>query len=155
MNEMKNILIMRVAVAAWLVCAGCATPPESVGPVVAKDEVLTFLDGGIRPEVLLFPEYLLMEDFELSQHGRIPGTTLIGADMKSDVGLGETRRRYTDLLASMGWKTDRVEIGKQSFRMLLSKKREGEVEIRAVQGSGATQVFLLYTPALEPAAPTN
>ncbi|MEA2068632.1 MAG: hypothetical protein U9P12_05475 [Verrucomicrobiota bacterium] len=130
--------------------AGCVAPDGPSEPVVDASETMTFLKPGLRPEMLLFPEYFLMEDFELHQHGRIPETALVGAGIKTALDLRIVRTRFSDALASKGWKTDQMEVGKQSFRLIASLKGE-EVEIRAVQGGGATQVFILYQPRPEPA----
>jgi hypothetical protein len=142
---------MRIALTIFAagLLVGCVAPTEPAEPVVDPSETMTFLGAGLRTELLLFPEYLLMGDFELNQHGRIPGTRLVGAGMKSSLGLRVVRTRFSDALDSKGWKTDRMEIGKQSFRLVASLKDE-EIEIRAVQGGGATEVFVLYQPHLEP-----
>jgi hypothetical protein len=145
-----NKTMMVPMIGLLLLFAGCATPQQPIEPVVDMEESLTYLDAGIRPEVFLFPEYLLIEDLELRQHGRIPGTRLIGAELESLVGLDGVRNRYGDVLATQGWKTGKVELGRQFFRMLASGA-EGQLEIRAVQGSAATQVFILFTPADEAA----
>jgi hypothetical protein len=148
---MRAVLMMSLPL---LVLVGCVATDPAGEPVVNVDEAMTYLEEGLRPEVLLFPEYLLMEDFELSQHGRIPESVLVGAGMKTKLGLRTVRNRFSDALASNGWKTGKVEIGKQSFRLLASLRDE-EIEIRAVQGTGATQVFLLYKPHVESATPAN
>ncbi|WP_372805796.1 hypothetical protein [Pontiella sp.] len=106
---------------------------------------MTFLEAGFRPEVLLFPEFLLMEDFELHQHGRIPETRLVAAGMNSSLGLASVRMRFSEALGEAGWSMGKVEMAKQSFRMLATLGVE-ELEIRAVQGGADTQVFLLYLP---------
>ena len=125
-----------------LALAGCQTiePPD---PVVDPAGSMEFLEAGLRPEVLLFPDYLLMEDFELNQHGKIPETTLVGAGMKSELSLAAVRRRFNDVLDERGWTIEKVEIEKQSFRVLASLKGD-HVEIRATRGAGPTQVFMLY-----------
>ena len=131
-----------IPILSMLALAGCQTtePPE---PVVDLAGSMEFLEAGLRPEVLLFPDYLLMEDFELNQHGRIPETTLVGAGMKTDLSLAAVRRRFNDVLDESGWTIDKVEIEKQSFRVMASLKGD-HVEIRAAKGSGPTQVFMLY-----------
>lgn len=121
---------------------------DPAGPVVDANAVMTFLQSDLMPEKLLFPEFLLMEDFELNQHGRIPGSSMIGGDMQTNLKLTEVRGRFGDALSSNGWKIDRVEVGGGSFRMLASKAGE-EVEVRAVQETGAAQVFILYTPPVD------
>lgn len=131
--------------------AGCATPP-SPEPAVADADAMLYLEPGLRPETLLFPEYLLMEGFELDQHGRIPESRLVGAGMKSKLPLGTVLRRFNDVLASKGWSVTQAEMGHQSFRLMAAQKGE-TLEIRAVQGSGATQVFVLYQPAVQPVTP--
>ena len=111
---------------------------------------MIFLEAGLRPENLLFPEYLFMEGFELDQHGRIPETTLIGIDLKTDLGLKATLRMFNTLLVSKRWRITKAEIAKQSFRLQASMADE-ILEIRAVQGAGPTQVFILYQPSSESA----
>jgi hypothetical protein len=106
---------------------------------------MTFFEAGFRPEVLLFPEFLLMEDFELHQHGRIPETRLVGAGMNSPLALAVVRMRFSEALGDAGWLIGKVEIAKQSFRMMATTGLE-EIEIRAVQGGADAQVFLLYLP---------
>lgn len=127
----------------FLLIAGCATPEEPAEPVVDTAETLTFLEAGLRPEVLFFPDYLLLEDFQLFQHGRIPKTNLVGAGMKTDLDLVTVRHQFSNILNSKGWKTDKMELGNQSFRLMASLKGE-TLEIRAVQGTGPTQVFILF-----------
>ncbi len=106
---------------------------------------MLFLEPGLRPETLLFPEYLLLEDFELEAHGRIPQTPWVGAGLKTQMGLKTVLRQYRNILALRGWKIDTTEQANQSFRLMASKKAE-TLEIRAVQGTGPTQVFILYKP---------
>ncbi len=125
--------------------AGCVAPQQPAEPVVDQAETMTFLEPGLRPEVLLFPEYLLLEDFELTRHGRIPETSLIGAGMQTKVNLKITHRRLSNVLTSKGWKIDRAEAGSQSYRLLASLDGES-LEVRSVKGTGATQVFILYEP---------
>lgn len=125
--------------------SGCVAPKEPTEPVVDVDASMEFLEPGLRPEVLLFPEYLMLEEFELHQHGRIPETPLVGGGMKTAVSLSVVRGRFNDVLADNGWRSDKTEIGRQSFRLLASRGVE-QLEIRAVQGGGPTQVFILYTP---------
>lgn len=127
--------------------AGCKTPP-SPEPVVEDADALLYLEQGLRPEALLFPEYLFMEGFELDQHGRIVDSNLIGVDMKTKLPLSTVLSRFNDLLASKGWDVTKTEIGRQSFRIMAGLRGE-TLEIRAVQGTGATQVFALYQPAIQ------
>lgn len=128
-----------------LLAAGCVAPEEPTEPVVNTDEAMTFLEAGLRPEVLLFPSYLLMEDFELNQHGRIPENQTVGVGMKTKLDLKTVRSRFSDVLAEQKWKTDKLEFGKQSFRLMASLK-DKSLEIRAVQGTGPSQIFILYHP---------
>lgn len=124
---------------------GCAaTAPQPV--VVEDDESMIHLDAGLRPEILLFPEYLFMADFELDQHGRIPGSTVIGVDLKTKLDLETTLQRFNDILAAHGWNIAKEEVAGNSFRLLAAMKGES-LEIRAVQGSGPTQIFILYSPS--------
>jgi hypothetical protein len=93
-----------------------------------------------------FPEYFLMEGFELHDHGRIPRTSLIGAGMSVDLDLSAVRTGFSDVLYENQWETETMEIGRQSFRIIATYRLE-TVEIRGVQGtSGPTQIFLLYAP---------
>ena len=147
MKKHANFLFVPVFIA--VVMAGCVVPEESAQPVVAVDESMEFLEPGLRPETILFPEYLLMEDVELLQHGRIPQTTFIGANMKANMGLVSVRSSFNNLLDTHGWTIGKTEIESRSFRLMASLKQE-TVEIRAVQGTGPTQIFLLYQPGPKP-----
>jgi len=128
---------------ACLLIAGCATPEAPVEPVVDAAETLTFLEPGLRPEILLFPDYLLMEDYQLFQHGWIPQTNLVGGGMRTRQDLATVLRQFDDVLASKFWKIDQMEMGRQSFRLMASLKGE-TLEIRVVQGTGPTQIFILF-----------
>jgi hypothetical protein len=122
-----------------LALAGCATVPmQEAEDAPAPESPL--------PPVVLFPDYFLMEGFRLNDHGRIPGTLLIGADMTVTQELRAVRSLINDQLSRHEWTTDKMEIGRQYFRILASQAGE-EIEIRAVQGTGPTQVFLLYRPS--------
>jgi len=110
------------------------------------------LGKNVKPENLFFPEYLLMADFEVDQHGKIPNTLWVGADLKTRLSLNTTRRRYVEVLGRQGWKTTLLESRKQSFRLMATLDAD-VLEIRAVQGSGPTQVFILYQP--NPEAPVG
>jgi hypothetical protein len=123
----------------------CRTPgpPEAV---VEEDEAMPYLGPGLRPEILLFPEYLFMDGFELDQHGRIPQSELIGVDLKTSQDLKTVLRRFNHLLVSSGWTISKAEVAAQSFRLLAAMQDE-TLEVRGVQGSGPTQVFILYRPA--------
>jgi hypothetical protein len=122
-----------------LALAGCASVP------VQEAEETPVAEAPLLP-VVLFPDYFLMEDCRLNEHGRIPGTPLIGADMTVAQELSAVRGLINDQLSLHEWTTDKVEIGRQYFRMLASHAGE-TIEIRAVQGTGPTQVFLLYRPS--------
>ncbi len=109
----------------------------------------TPLDGqgvvGARP-VVLFPDYFLIDGFELQEHGHIPSTGLVGAGMTTSLDLAAARTRFSDLLHYHQWSTDKLEMGPQSFRVIASHEGES-VEIRGVRGtSGPTHIFLLYSP---------
>lgn len=125
--------------------SGCMHSRNSGVPVVDNMETMEFLEPGLRPETILFPRYFLMEGFELQRHGRLPGTSLVGAGMKTREGLASVRRNLNDLLSAYGWDVEKMEIESKSFRLMASFKKE-TVEIRAVQGSGPTQIHLLYGP---------
>lgn len=121
-----------------LVLAGCAAAPvQEAEDTLVKEP---------PPPVVLFPDYFLMEDFRLNDHGRIPGTPLVGADMTVMQELGTVRSLINDQLSLHDWTTDKMEIGRQYFRVLASHAG-AEIEIRAVQGAGPTEVFLLYRPS--------
>ncbi len=131
-----------VCAMGWL--AGCATTPDDPG----------YLDPAMIPppgdpadlQPILFPEYLLLDGYELHDHGHIPRTDLIGAGMSATLPLATVRQQFGDVLYYQKWTTDRMEMGKQSFRILASRGGE-TLELRAVQGTtGPTQIFLLYTP---------
>ena len=127
-------------VSACLALAGCAS-----GPVEMENEDDAPAAAPPAP-VVLFPDYLHIEGFKLNDQGHIPGTGLIGADMTVAQELGAVRNLVSDQLSLHTWTTDKMEIGRQYFRVLASHAGE-EIEIRAVQGTGPTQVFLLYRPA--------
>ena len=118
-----------------LAFAGCTSAPV---PLVEEAPMME----PPRPSVL-FPDYLLIDGFELNDHGRIAGTALIGAEMTVLQDLGTVRSLVSEQLTLHEWTTDKMEIGRQHFRILASHAGE-EIEIRAVQGTGPTQVFLLY-----------
>jgi hypothetical protein len=132
-------------VAGIVLMAGCISPKKPAEPVVYSEEAMVFLEPGLRPEVLLFPEHFLMEDFELNQHGNIPQSSLVGGGLKTKLDLKSTMRRFNEVLDSDGWETDKVELGKKSFRTMASKGGE-YIEIRAVEGDVSTEVFILYQP---------
>ena len=140
---MVRLLSLLFPVMAFLFLLGCATTKESV--VVKDEDVMLYLEPGLRPETLLFPEYLFLEGLEIDQHGRMQGTAWVGAGLKTEEDLKPILRQYNKVLASMGWQVTKAEIAKQSFRLMASKNAE-MVEIRAVQGSGSTEVFILYQP---------
>lgn len=140
--RMRIALLFQLGVV--LLLYGCSTTEPPVAVVEDADAML-HLGGELRPEYLLFPEYLLMSDFELDQHGRIPGSTVVGADLKTKLDLETTRLRFNDMLASQGWNITQEEAEERSFRLLAAMNGES-LEIRAVQGSGPTQVFVLYRP---------
>jgi hypothetical protein len=142
----KRIPIWRSLCCLIAFCAGCATTQEAPEPVIDPDAAMEYLEPGLRPEVLLFPDYLMVEGFELNQHGRIPESELVGAGMKSKFSLTTVRRTFLDQLDSKGWNITLTEIEGRSFRLMAARKLE-HIEIRAVQGSGPTEVFILYRPA--------
>jgi hypothetical protein len=124
---------------------GCSSTPDVV---VQDEDTLIYLNPGLRPETFLFPDYLFMEDFELDQHGRIPETTLIGIDLKTSLAVKTALRRFNNVLARNGWTITKAEMAQQSFRLQAGMGDE-TLEVRAVQGTGPTQVFVLYQPASE------
>jgi hypothetical protein len=87
----------------------------------------------------------MLEDFQLNQHGKITETEWIGAGMRSFLSLSNIRSRLMDALDSNGWNIQRTEIEKQSFRVLAEHQAE-HIEIRCVQGTGPTEIFILYRP---------
>jgi len=127
-----------MTVPVCLVLAGCASAPEpvEVAPTVTEPQ---------RPTAL-FPDCFFMEGSELNDQGLIPGSGLIGGDMTMEMDLSAVRSWYNDQLSAHAWTTDKMEIGRQYFRVLASHAGE-EIEIRAVQGTGPTQVFILYRPS--------
>lgn len=124
---------------------GCSSPDTPA--VVADEEVMLFLKSGFRPEVLLFPEYLLLEDLELEAHGRIRESTWIGAGLKTTLPLQRVHEDYRAVLVTKGWYLAPAEVAPQSVRLMAFKAGE-TLEIRAVQGTGLTQIFILYRPTL-------
>ena len=115
-------------------------------PDVVQDKNSAMLPAlKVRPENLLFPDYLLMDDFEFEQQSRISGTTLIGVDMSSGLDIKTVMKNLNRVLVTMGWSMTKVEVESQSF--LMESVHLGEhLEIRAVQGTGPTQIFILYNP---------
>ncbi len=138
---MRVAFLFQLGVVLLLVGCALTEPP----PAVEDADVLLYLKPELRPEILQFPEYLFMEDFEIDQHGGIPNTTLAAGDLKTMLDLNTVHQRFAELLVSKGWKINKTEELEQSFRLMASMKGEA-VEIRAVQGTGATQVFILYRP---------
>ena len=124
---------------------GCSSPPDVV---IQDDDAMLYLEAGLRPDTFLFPEYLFMEDFEIDQHGRIPETTLIGIDLKTDLAVKTALRRFNNVLANHGWQVSKAEMALHSFRLIATMADE-RLEIRAVQGSGPTQIFVLYQPPID------
>ena len=131
------------SIASFLFLWGCASPETPA--VVSDEDVMLFLKPGLRPESLLFPGYLLLEDLELETHGRIPQSSLVGAGLKTKLGFKTVLDCYTVVLESKGWQVTPAEVANQSFRLMASKAGE-TLEIRAVQGTGPTQIFILYRP---------
>ena len=130
---------------AGMLLSGCSSLQPTPEPVIDQAAAMEYLERGLRPEVLMFPEYMMMEGFELNQHGRIPETDLVGAGLKTSLGLSIARGRFMDQLDANGWETTKMEIETQSFRLMAEKKQE-HIEIRAVQGIGPTEIFILYRP---------
>ena len=130
--------------AAVLLVSGC-TSTEPPAAVVEAEDAMLHLGPTIRPEELLFPDYLLMLDFELDQHGRIFGSTVIGADLKTELDILTVRQRFAELLAEHGWRAAEPETGEHFF-LLRAGTGDELIEIRAVQGTGPTRVFILYQP---------
>ena len=141
---MRWITILFFSITSLLVVGGCAGPEGP--PVVRHEDVMLFMDSSLHPENLLFPEYLLLEGYELDAHGRIPNSSLIGVGLKANLALRTVLQQYNKLLSVQKWEVTKMEMAGKSFRILAEKKGEN-VEIRAVQGTGVTQVFILYTPA--------
>lgn len=127
---------MRVPVCLVLVLAGCVSEPIPVEDASVTEPP--------RP-LVWFPEYLLLDGFKLNDHGHIAGTGLVGADMTVEQDLNTVRNRVNEQLSAHDWNTEKMEIGRQYFRILAAHAGE-EIEIRAVQGAGPTQVFILYRP---------
>jgi hypothetical protein len=143
--QMNRLFLLSLSVG---LLSGCTTKEPSE-PVVDPAAAMEFLEAGLRPEVLLFPSYLMLEDFQLNQHGRIPETRWVGAGIRSKLSLTNVRSRLMDALDSKGWIIQRTEIEKKSFR-LIAEHRNEHIEIRGVQGFGPTEIFILYRP--DPAA---
>lgn len=124
--------------------AGCASDRSNNKVFLDRAPIVVEgADGTLEP--ILFPDYFLLEESRLNDHGRIPRTNLIGAGMTCPLDLSEVRVNYGDVLHYYGWETERLEMGQQYFRIMASRGGEA-VEIRGVQGSsGPTQIFLLYT----------
>ncbi|MEI6890918.1 MAG: hypothetical protein V5783_01995 [Pontiella sp.] len=143
MNKLMKIRGVFLVLSVLLL--GCASPSEMPEPVIDQDATMEVVGSGLRPEVLLFPEYLLMEGLELHQHGRVPNSELVGAGLRSPMNLSQVRGRFLDILEANGWKTTKQEVERQSFRILAAHRLE-HIEIRGVQGTGPTEVFMFYRP---------
>ena len=140
----RRLSVCIFQIVALLLLWGCASAEKPA--VIHEEDVMLFLEAGLRPESLQFPEYLLLEGLmELDAHGRIPQSSLIGVGLKTKMELKTVLRRYNNVLATHGWQVTKAEMAKQSFRLLASMKGE-TLEIRAAQGTGPTQVFILYKP---------
>lgn len=129
---------------------GCTSPEEPA--VVLEEDIMLFLQPGLRPESVLFPEYLLIEDLEIDVHGKIPKSPLVAGGLKTKQGLKTVLSRYNAVLKRKGWQIAPPEIADHSFRLMADRPGE-TVEIRAVQGTGWTHIFILYRP-IEPHLPT-
>ncbi len=147
---MKCVCFSLIAVSGLLFIAGCqtVTPQQDEPRIVDKSQSMVFLDPILQPEVLLFPEYLLMEGFEIQQHGRIPESRLIGAGMTSRAGIKTVFKELNSVLVANGWTASKMELHQKSFRILAENKGE-QLEIRVVQGGGKSHLFLLYQPKEE------
>ncbi len=133
------------AILVAAVLSGCVAPHEPAAPAVDLNETLLFLGPGLHPEKLLFPEYLFFEGAQIGQHGRIPRSRWIGAGLSAPEDIKQLRKRYSDVLSARGWVIERMEVGRQSFRLEASMNGK-KIELRGVQGSGPTELFLLYFP---------
>jgi len=121
-----------------LMLAGCVS-----APIPVAEEAPTVVEPQ-RPAAL-FPECFFIEGSKLNDQGHIPGTGLIGGDMTVEMDLSAVRSLFAEQLSAHAWTTDKMEIGRQYFRIMASHAGE-EIEIRSVQGTGPTQVFILYRP---------
>jgi hypothetical protein len=133
-----------------LICAvalsGCVTTSsDPVEPDAAAAAGMGFLEEGLQAEEYLFPEYLLLSDFVLKEHGTISQTPLIGVDMQTWFPLDVVRQRLEDVMTVNGWRLEPAETGRQSFRLKASNGAE-TLEIRAVRGTGPTRIFVMYRP---------
>jgi hypothetical protein len=129
-----------------LILSGCSTSQPNIPPLIIEEEdTMIHLEADLRPDTFLFPEYFFMEDFELDQHGHIPDTSLIGIDLKTKLELKEAMRRFNKMLMQEGWTIMKANIQPQFFHLEATKEKES-LEIRAVQGTGPTQLFVLYKP---------
>jgi hypothetical protein len=140
---MRIVLLFQLGV-VLLLCGCTSTEPQAV--VVEETDAMLHLGEELRPENLLFPEYLLTADFELGQHGRIPDSSVVGIELKTKLDLETSLQQFNDMLASHGWSITREEVAERSFRLQAAMKGDS-LEVRAVRGSGPTQVFILYRPS--------
>jgi len=131
---------------SFFLLVGCASVLPEQQTIVDENATMVYLEENLEPEALLFPAYLLGRDVELGQHGRIPGTNLIGAGMQVKRPLRVVHRELMVALEEHGWIVDAIEDDRQSFRIMASLGDEN-LELRGVQGSGSTHIFVLYTPA--------
>lgn len=139
---MRVVFLLQLGMMLGLCSCTTSEPPTAV---VEDADAMLHLGSEMRPENLFFPEYLFMGDFELDQHGKIPDSSWVGGGLKTELDLKTTLQRFNDILILKGWNITSEELMEGSFRLLATMK--GEVlEIRAVQGFGPTQVFILYQP---------
>ena len=136
---------MRIAGLIFLLlCVGCASQKRQ-DPVVNTQASLTYLEPEFVPETFLFPEYLLMQGFEIERHGAMLGSDWVMASLKTKATLSATFQRLEKRLTSKGWNLRLKKLDTDSFRLVASQKGQ-LLEFRGVQGVGITRILLLYHP---------
>ena len=133
------------------VLSGCKTTPTNPknNSVRKKSDLaMKELDAEIPKQKILFPEYFILKECTLDQHGQLPNSIFIAANLHSERPFKSLFHEYHALFSKKGWSVKKMELGKRSFRFLAEKKPD-KIEIRVVQGIKHTQIFILFTPALK------
>ncbi len=111
---------------------------DAMAEIVQEDETIS----------IYFPAHLLLEGDRLSNHGRIPSSPLVGAEITSVSNLASVKAQYDEVLAKQGWTIEGDEDYPGAFRIKAVRGTQ-TLEIRAVQGTaGPTQIFILYAASM-------
>lgn len=126
-------------VPVFFLMIGCSTQQLEID----HSKTFAFLDRALVPEELAFPDIFFPEGFEIAQHGYIPGTQMVGADLKTKQGLADVLKIYQRILEANDWRVDQLDETGLSFLLKASHEQES-VELRVVRGAGVTKVYLIY-----------